>query len=58
MAAAIVATPMVMTMATRIPDNITGKASGSSTFHNNWLDVRPMATAASRTGALMPAMPT
>ncbi|MNS97116.1 hypothetical protein D3C72_1314390 [compost metagenome] len=49
MAAATVAVPTVMTVATRRPARITSSAKGSSTFHKSCQSVRPMARPASRT---------
>ena len=57
MAAAIVATPMAMTAATRTPARITPMESGSCTFQRIWRGVMPMARAASSTGGFTPAMP-
>ena len=48
-AAAIVAVPTPMTVATRMPAMIDGKASGSSTSHSSWRPVIPIATPASIT---------
>src|ERR1035438_10095712 len=49
MAAAMVAVPIVVTVAMRIPARMVGNASGSSTPHRIWRAVIPMATADSRT---------
>ena len=49
MAAAIVAVPTPITVATRRPATIDGSASGSSTMNNSCRGVMPMATPASTT---------
>ena len=46
MAAAIVATPMVMTVAVRMPARITERARGRRTRQRIWVLVMPMASAA------------
>src|SRR5580704_5549987 len=56
-AAAIVAIPMVKTVATRTPARIVENASGNSTLKRIWPSVIPMPRAASRTGASTPEMP-
>src|ERR1700690_2417291 len=57
-AAAIVAGPMVVTVATRTPARIVGAASGNSTSTSSWRPVIPMATADSRTAGSTPSIPT
>ena len=57
MAAAIVATPTEMTVATRTPARITRAASGNSTCQRICRAVMPIATAASRTFLSTPSMP-
>jgi hypothetical protein len=57
MAAAMVATPTEMTVATRTPERITGAASGSSTCRRICASVIPIATAASRTLRSTPSTP-
>ena len=57
-AAAIVAVPTVVTVATRTPARIVGAARGSSTCHNSCRSVMPIATADSRTAGSTPRMPT
>ena len=47
MNAAIVASEIVVTVATRTPAMIAGTASGSSTRRSDWRRVRPMPSAAS-----------
>src|SRR5580704_975051 len=58
MAAAIVAVPMVVTVATRIPARMVGAASGSCTWRSICPLVIPMATADSQTAASTLAIPT
>src|SRR5271165_700027 len=57
-AAAIVATPIVMTVAVRIPARITESASGKRTRHITCHGVIPIAVAASSTAASIPVNPT
>ena len=57
MAAAIVATPTVITVATRTPDKMTPVAKGSSTCRRTCRSVMPMARAASRTPGSTPIIP-
>ena len=57
MAAAMVATPMEMTMATRTPARITPIDSGSSTCQRICAGVMPMPRADSRTAGSTPAIP-
>src|SRR5207249_1531354 len=56
-AAAIVAVPIVVTVATRMPARIVGAASGSSTSQSSCRPVIPMAIADSRTARSTPRMP-
>src|SRR5579864_3135179 len=56
-AAAMVAVPMVVTVAIRTPARIVRMASGSSTCHRTCRPVIPMATADSRTAASTPKIP-
>src|SRR5262249_18813081 len=56
-AAAIVAVPMVATVARRSPATIEGIASGNSTSRRIWRSVIPMATADSRTAGSTPRIP-
>jgi hypothetical protein len=56
-AAAIVATPTAITVATRIPAKITPMARGISTFHRSCASVMPMARPASRIAGSTPDMP-
>ena len=56
-AAAIVATPTAITVATRIPAKMTPKASGISTFHNSCESVIPIARPASRIAGSTPEIP-
>ncbi len=58
MAAAIVAVPMVVTVATLTPARIVRMASGNSTSHRICRPVMPMATADSRTAGSTPRIPT
>ena len=53
-AAAIVAVPTPITVATRIPEMIYGSASGSSTRKSSWRRVIPIATPASITALSIP----
>src|SRR5580765_2880183 len=57
-AAAMVAVPMVVTVATLIPAMIVGAASGIWTWRNSCPSVIPIAIAASQTAASTPRMPT
>ena len=57
MNAAMVAVPMVVTVAMRNPATIEGTASGSSTCHRIWRRVIPIASADSRTEGSTPRMP-
>ena len=57
MAAAMVAVPMVVTVAMRTPARMVGAASGSSTCHSSCRPVIPMAMADSRTAASTPRIP-
>ena len=57
-AAAIVAVPIVVTVATRIPTKIVGAASGNCTCRSICPLVIPMATADSHTAASTLAIPT
>src|SRR5215469_11099060 len=57
-AAAMVAVPMVVTVATRSPARIVRAASGSSTSSKSCRSVMPIAIADSRTAASTPRMPT
>src|SRR5271168_2353884 len=57
-AAAIVATPMVITVAVRTPARITESASGRRTRHITCHGVIPIAVAASSTAASIPVNPT
>ena len=52
MAAAMVAVPMVVTVATRIPAMMVRAASGSCTWRRSWPSVMPMATAESQTAGV------
>src|SRR5258708_6774578 len=56
-AAAIVATQMAITAATRIPAMMVPMASGSSTWKSNWRSVMPMPLPTSRTAGSTPVMP-
>ena len=56
-AAAIVATPTPITVATRTPAKITPIASGISTFHNNCPPVIPIPRPASRMAGSTPEIP-
>jgi len=56
--AAMVAVPMVVTVAMRMPARIMGTASGISTWSRSCQSVMPMATADSRTAGSIPRMPT
>src|SRR5439155_7963282 len=56
-AAAIVATPIPTTVATRTPARMTLAASGSSTRTKSWRSVIPMPRPASRIAGSTPAMP-
>src|SRR5580704_6128934 len=56
-AAAMVAVPIVVTVATRTPARMTGAARGISTCHNNWRAVIPIAIADSRTARSTPRIP-
>ncbi len=58
MAAAIVATPMVMIVAVRMPARKKARASGKRTRKRICARVMPMASAASRTAGSMPVRPT
>ena len=57
-AAAMVATPMVMMVAVRIPARIMARAKGRRTRQRICDWVMPMASAASRTAGSMPVRPT
>ncbi len=56
-AAAIVAVPTPMTVATRTPEMICGSASGSSTIQSRWRRVMPTATPASSTAGSIVSSP-
>src|SRR5579863_5559967 len=56
-AAAIVATPTEITVATRTPAMMTPSASGNSTWKSNWRSVIPMPRPASTTARSTPVIP-
>src|SRR5438876_327584 len=58
MAAAMVATPIVMMVAVRMPARITARASGKRTRKRICARVMPMASAASSTAGSIPVRPT